>query len=445
MTIRLRVSMLIACTACVGAIHCVADEPKIGAAADGDGGMTDSGGALDDAAPSTIDVDGTLVLPSGSDSVPSTTPLPNRPVVIIDSNAVVSKVTSGSDGKFHVAGVKTPYDAFIPFDAPDAGTAVSPIFVGGLTRHDPTLFGYPLARATRHSASIQFTANVPNGTYLWVSAGGSSAKEIGTGASHDYSDFQFAWYGSSPTATASIGFLAEDGSGTFTGFELLVEQTFTDGAQISATPALALLGANKSVTVTGNPPGGYTFGGSGARFTTADKTVIGSSVGLTATSDLNIPPLALTQVSIKSDAAGAGNASSSASVTYSDYTAVPPTLSLSIPAAQIPLTPANNATGVKSTDALTWTASKEGEGYQLLINDDDGALLLVFTNQPELELTRLKAAGFTFTSGKTYTWYVVTTSGGTSDDFAQPGGTPPKAFGVPSYQTTSAPMKFTMQ
>ncbi|HEX7664746.1 MAG TPA: hypothetical protein VF407_09550, partial [Polyangiaceae bacterium] len=342
MRARVSISVCIAVLAGVGAVHCVGDEPKVGVVGDDDGGgvtgdggggsggdgAIGDGGSGSDAAPSVIDVDGTLVLPNDDDTSPSTAPLANRQIVVLDANGVLTKVTSGADGKFHVGGVKTPYDTLVPFDAPDAGGIVTPVYIGGLTRSNPTLFGVPFGPrvSPEHSATIAFSENVPTGSTIVVSAGEYNHPNPGTGSTQIFNSFAATWYGPSTTTTASVGLLQYDSSGTFTKFGLVGMQTFTDGVtKALGSPTLAALGANKTVTITATPPGTYSISSNLARFVTADNTFLGTSEAATATATLNVPPLLSTQVFLESQANGPNNSQSTAFVTYADYTTMPAT------------------------------------------------------------------------------------------------------------------------
>ncbi len=453
--VRSRLLLALAAATCLAAIDCGSDSSAV-TTADNDGGVAEGGGGNDggpstdgaplgDAASGTIDVNG--MLGTGGSPPP---PLANRALAIIDATGAVFKTTSAADGTFHVAGVTTPYDVLVTYESPDGGAKVYPFYVGGLTRPDPVVYGMPTDLGTQtdpptRAASINFTANACAGCTIWVSWRGNGFNKVGTGVSQAYTD-SYHWYSTSLTQVTTLHFYFQDATGELTGYKDKTV-TLTDGAAADlGTISPSPIPTNPTLAVNATLPSGYTYEQTSLTFYDADRSRIAYvKPATTSSSTTKIPALAGVEIYMESRATGPGSSESIASVTWPDYTAVPNTLPIALPEAPALLGPPDKATGITSTQKLTWTPWTLNRYYTIEIGEENGLYLRAQTTTPEIDLARLAKAGLTLASGHVYSWhYYADTTRASTDDVTKPGGPPAQAQGTVIYTTKGPDVSFTI-
>ncbi len=453
--VRSRLLLVLAATTCLAAIDCGSDSSAVttadndGGVAEGDGGNdggpSTDGAPLGDAASGTIDVNGTV----GTSGI---SPRPIANLAIIDATGTAFKTTSAADGTFHVAGVTTPYDVLVTYDSPDGGDPVYPYYFGGLTRPDPAVYGRPETSTDpdplppERTAPITYTANACVGCTIWGSAPDAQFRQPGTGVSKAYTD-SYRWHATSPTLATTLHFYFQDATGEFTGHTdrtvTLTDATAADLGTISPSP----IPTNPTLAVNATLPSGYTYDRTGIEFYGTDRARIAYMNPTTTSSTTKILAVSGVQVQLYASATGPdGISKTNAFATWPDYTAVPNTLAVPLPEIPKVISPADKATGITSTQKLTWTPWSLNGVYYIEIVESSGRGLTVRTMTPEVDLARLAKAGLTLTSGHVYYWsYAMATSDGSLDDMTRPGGPPVQAQGTLNYIASGINRSFTMQ
>ncbi len=426
--VRSRLLLALAATTCLGAVHCVSDEPAVptgnndggvteGGDGDGGGGASTDGAPLGDAASGTIDVNGML----GTGGSPPA-PIANRALAIIDSTDAVFKTTSAADGTFHVS------DPVVYGMPTDVGTSTNP---------DPPM----------RSAPIHFTANACVGCTIWVSGPSTGFNQAGTGASNAYADYPYRWFATAPTLATTLHFYFQDATGEFTGYDDETV-TLTDGAAADlGTIPPSPIPTNPTLAVNATLPGSYTYERTTLSFYDADGSRLAYMNPTTTSSTTKIPAMPGVRIDLTAYATGPdGNSESSASVNWPDYTAVPNTLAIPLPEVPTAIGPADKATGITNAQKLTFTPWSLKGTYYIAIAENNGLSLTVQTMTPEVDLARLAKAGLTLTPGHVYSWhYAATTTQASMDDMVKPGGAPVAAQGTLKYLTRGIYRTFTMQ
>ncbi len=428
----------------------MSDEPSIptgnndGGVADGgssDGSPSNDGAPLGDGATGTIDVNGTLT----GRAVVGGGPLASRDVVVIDANGVVTKTSSGADGTFHVAGVKTPYDVAVPYIPVSPDMHSSPRYYAGITRVDPVVSGidYNPSYLTTRSANITFT--VCSNCNLWMSGPDDSHFDFGTGVSQT---IKYTWHGDS-TRTIDLHFYFQQSQTQSVPFTAHVDKASVALAD-GQTVALGDLGAgtpiptNTSTTFTATLPALYTYSGADVRFYGADDSSIAYQQWDELSSTVLIPPVATLRVTAGGTSLGPSGEHAYWSVGYAAATSVPTAISASVLPAPVLLTPSNHAVGVPSSQVLSWSAFGAPSSYQVYLAETNGVELLAYTSSTSFDMTRLGLAGIVLASGHTYSWQAITDEHKSIDDLVT-STAPPAVDGVVRYAAHSSSQSFTAQ
>ncbi|HEX7664747.1 MAG TPA: hypothetical protein VF407_09555 [Polyangiaceae bacterium] len=435
---------MLASASCLGLAHCSSDDSAAGptnaedagggtdATTEGDTGPGPSDAATGDAAASKIDVDGLLNAQRWGD------PLASRVVRVLDAEGTLTEITTASDGKFHVAGVATPYDVYVPGLLADGGLTVSDgALYTGITRDDPWIS--VVTSQPPHKADFGVATNGCSGCAIYVSHPHITDVFVGTGASVT-STVHVQWYGASPI-TMKFKLFEIDGTGTWTRTAPDTE-TLTDGMTTTGTVTLTAFGANSSTALSVTNSSGFTGQGASVALVDADGTAMGSSTTNSLPGSVKLPPGTTYGALVTAIGALANGTSYLMDTRYKLVSDVPAALAYTLPDATALVSPADTAVDVLPTDKLTWKAVAGATMYSAVVTEQStGVSLAAYTSKPEIDLARAQKVGIVLPSQSVHQWQASAVQGASVDTTVQPGGAPP-LYGTSQYRNTTPAWTF---
>jgi hypothetical protein len=289
----------------------------------------------------------------------------------------------------------------------DAADGLYPFFYSGLTVANPEIGAQDYAGFSENPmqvTTIQFTATICSGCQLILSGPQhTSDAATGTGSLQTFA-ITYEWYGNA-TLSAPLHIVVADATGTYTSrAEVPSTALVATGTTTLSSPTFTSI-ASGAFSVTPTLPAGYTYYQGRLEVEENGPTDYSELVDTllpTVPASAKYPVIPGSSLFVALRATGASNEESDGYLTY-PIASAPASATITLPMAPQLTGPANNATGVTSADALSWTSYGTDSVYELYVAAGN-TQLKIFTPGTSVSLAKLAKAEIGLAPATLYSW-----------------------------------------